>query len=115
MNFEPFELAVGNLSDLEWKSVTKPTEDGDTWIVQEKGGAGYIFRVILSRRERDAVPQGTTPVKREDFPNNNDIQKGIAKAIRDEIVSGAWGSIEKGKEHPVRVTCFDLYAAAGAL
>ena len=115
MSYESFGIKVGNLSELEWKEVTKQTQDGQTWIVREEGGAGHIFRVDLSGRQRQGAPEGTVPIQRADFPTPEEVRKAAAIAIDRHTICEAWHSIEKGKECPVQVTSFDLYKAAGSL
>ena len=115
MSYEAFGIQVGNLGDLEWQSVCEPSQDGESWIVQEKGGAGYRFRASLSDRERNSTPCGTKPLARDDFPSPDDVRKAVALAIEREIVSSVLDAIAKGQEYQVTVTCFDLYKAARAL
>ena len=115
MSYGSFGIKVGNLSELEWKNITKQTEVGDTWIVQEKGGAGCAFRVSLSRRERYSTPGGTVPIQRDDFPTGAEIKDAIRRAIERALVSPGLEDIKPRREFPITVTCFDLYNAAGVI
>lgn len=114
MNFKPFGTPVGKLGNLEWADVTAG-QDGESWIVQEKGGAGYIFRVSLSDRERNSAPMGTALIQREGFPTSDEIRQAIAIAIQRHLVSPGYELIRPRQEYAIKLTCFDLYEAAGAL
>ena len=114
MNYHAFGLEIPSLSELEWRDATAPGQDGESWIIREKGGSGYEFRASLSDRQRNSAPEGTPPIERDDVPTPGEIQRAIAIAIERDIVSGALDSMEKGKEYPVTVTSFDLYEAAEA-
>ena len=110
--YKPFGLKVETLRDLEWANVTNPGQDGESWIVREIGGDGYIFRVSLSDRQRNSTPPGSVPIERDEFPTLEDIRKGIRLAILDDLSSE---SVERGKVYSIDLTCSDLYKAAGAL
>ena len=113
IQYTPFGVKVGKLKDLVWASVREPSEDGERWFVEEEGGTGYLFEVTLSDTERNSAPGGTAPIQREDFPTEAEIKAAIRLAIESAFVSPGCEQISPGTRHKVRVTCYDLYNAAG--
>ena len=112
--YEPFGLTVRGLNTLKWANVSTGSY-GDTWFVEEEEPGARSFQVSLSDRERNSTPPGTQPIKRADFPTEDEVKNAIVRAIERALVSPGYEDIKPGVPHPIDVTCFDLYNAAGVV
>ncbi len=113
--YEPFGLEVRGLKNLKWANVSAPSQDGDTWFVEEEGPDGRSFKVTLSDTQRNTTPEGKAPIEREGFPTGAEIKDAIRRAIQSALVWPGLEGIKPGRRYPIFVTCFDLYNAAGVI
>jgi hypothetical protein len=87
--------------------VTRPGQDGRTWIVEDPSG-GLHFRATLTGRSLHGTPEGWAPL--EGDPGENDILLAVIHAVDNSIV--ALGSnAQRGAWYEISVNSREVYEA----
>lgn len=92
------------------RDTTAPSQDGRQWEAHLTE-RDIRFTVTLTGREANTTPRGARPLDRPFTAA--EVERAVLGAIDDAL--GSPPQKVKGEHHPVNVTAFNLYRAAGVV